>query len=190
VIGNYKLFGKSSATASKKLVSQQLWLGAGIKLATGKFSVDQADEAFVAIANTQAGSASNDFILNAMYNVSINNFGVSTGARYKINTANKDQYYFGNKFSANSFAYYAFKKTTTTITPNAGFVFEHNNANKLNNAKIEQTGGYLFGAAAGLEVNVKKVTIGFNAQLPVSQNFSDHQTETKLKGMFHVTFSL
>lgn len=190
VMGNYKLFSKVSATTSKKLISQQLWLGAGIKLATGKFSIDQADEAFVAMANMQAGSASNDFILNAMYNISINNFGVSTGARYKINTANNDKYYFGNKFSANSFAYYAIKKANATITPNAGLVFEHNNANKLANTKIDQTGGYLVGAAAGLEVNVKSITIGFNAQLPLKQNFSDHQTETKLKGMVHVTFSL
>lgn len=189
VLGNYKIFDRASATASKKLITQQLWMGAGVKLATGKFIVDQTDEALVALANTQTGSASTDFILNAMYNISINNFGVSTGARYKINTANNDRYFFGNKFSASSFAFYSIKKASAVITPNAGLLFEHNDASKLNNEKIDMTGGYLFSTAAGVEVAINKVTVGFNAQLPLSQNFSDNQTKNKVKGMVHVTFA-
>jgi hypothetical protein len=189
VMGNYKIFDRASSTASKKLITQQIWLGAGVKLATGKFIVDQNNEALVALANTQTGSASTDFILNGMYNISISNFGVSTGARYKINTANNDRYFFGNKFSANSIAFYSIKNKHTVITPNAGLLYEHNDASKLNNEKIDMTGGYLFSTAAGVELNVNKVTIGFNAQLPLSQNFSDNQTNNKIKGMVHVTFA-
>jgi hypothetical protein len=189
VLGNYKVFDRSSSTGSKKLFTQQLWLGAGVKLATGKFIIDPNDEALVALANTQTGSASTDFILNAMYNMSINNFGISTGARYKINTANNDRYFFGNKLSASSFAFYSIKKSSTVITPNGGLLFEHNDASKLNNEKIDMTGGYLLSTAAGVEVNIKKVTVGFNAQLPLSQNFSDNQTKNKVKGMVHVTFA-
>lgn len=189
VLSNYKVFDRSSSTGSKKLFTQQLWLGAGVKLATGKFIIDPNDEALVALANTQTGSASTDFILNAMYNISINNFGISIGARYKINTANNDRYFFGNKLSASSFAFYSIKKSSTVITPNGGLLFEHNDASKLNNEKIDMTGGYLLSTAAGVEVNIKKVTVGFNAQLPLSQNFSDNQTKNKVKGMVHVTFA-
>jgi len=189
IIANYKLFDVSTATKSKNLVSQQLWIGGGVKLATGKFNADIGDAAIVALANTQTGSASTDYLLNAQYNFSINHFGVSTATRYKINTANKDQYHFGNKFSANSFAWYSFGKKTT-VTPNAGLLYEHNNANKLAQAKIDQTGGYLLSTAAGVEVNLKQFTIGCNAQLPLAQNFSDGQTRNKIKGMLHVTFAL
>ncbi len=189
LIANYKVFESSAATKSKKLFTQQLWIGGGIKLATGKFTADPTDAALVALANTQTGSASTDFLVNAQYNISINKFVISTAGRYKINTANTDQYYFGNKFSANSFAYYSLGKKTT-VTPNAGLLYEHNNANKLRGQKIDQTGGYLFSTAAGAEVSLKQITVGFNVQLPLTQRFSNGQTDTKLKGMLHVTFAL
>lgn len=189
-IANYKVFNHATVTSGKKLITQQVWLGAGIKLATGKFNIDPTDPALVALANTQLGTGSTDFMLNAMYNLNINRFGISTGARYKINTSNKDQYFFGNKFSANSIAYYAFTKTKITITPNAGLMYDHNEANKSANQKIAETGGYLLSTVAGLEVNINKISLGFNTQLPLSQSFASGQTTTKLKGMFHVTFSL
>jgi hypothetical protein len=189
VMGNYKLLDKASTTVSKKLIKQKLWIGAGIKMATGKFLVDAGDEAPVSLANTQTGSGSTDFILNGSYNFSINNFGINTSCRYKINTANNNQFYFGNKFSAGSFGYYSFKKKNNfVVTPNAGLLYDNTSASKLGKEKIAMTGGYLLSTAAGLEVNVKKVTIGLNVQLPVSQNFSDNQTSTRLKGMMHVTF--
>lgn len=190
LMGNYKVFKKSSVTAGKKSVTQQVWLGAGIKFATGKFNIDLNDPALIALANTQTGSGSTDFILNVMHNININRFGISTGARYKINTTNKDQYFIGNKFSANSIAYYVFKKAKTTITPNAGLLYDHSETNKSANKKIAETGGYLLGTIAGVEVNFKKITIGCNAQLPLLQNFARAQTTTKIKGMFHVTYSL
>ncbi|MEP7109359.1 MAG: hypothetical protein ABI760_15300 [Ferruginibacter sp.] len=190
VIGNYKVFNLSSATAAKKLITQQLWLGAGIKLSTGKFNININDPTLIALANTQVGSGSTDFMLNAMYDININRFGLSTSARYKINTTNHDQYFFGNKFSAISIAYYAFTKAKTTITPNAGLMYDHSEPNKSTNRKIAETGGYLLNSVAGVEVNFNKITIGCNAQLPLTQNFASAQTKTKVKGMLHVTFSL
>ena len=189
LMANYKVFDKSGTTGNGSAVAQQLWLGAGIKTPTGKFNIDATDPALVAIANTQIGSASTDFMLNAMYNVRINNFGINTGASYKMNTANNDHYFFGNKFSANSFVSYVINKGKTAVVPNAGILFETTAANKLDKQNIAQTGGHLLAAAAGLELSLKKVTVGANVQLPVTQSFSAGQTDLKVKGMAHITFS-
>ena len=187
---NYKIFSNASATAEKKLITQTLWLGVGIKLATGKFTIDSNDPALVALANTQLGSGSNDMMMNAIYNLNINRVGISTSISYKINTANADQYYFGNKFSVSTIAYCPIKKEVFVITPHGGLMYEHTDGSKLANQKIPETGGYLMSTAAGIDINFKNVTIGCNAQLPISQNFASAQTNTKIKGMLHITFSL
>ena len=189
VMGNYTLFTHSNATAHKQLITQQLAVGAGIKLATGKFNVNLNDPALTALANTQSGSGSTDFMLNAIYNISVNRFGVSTSARYKINTTNYNQYFFGNQFSANSFTYYSFTKGKTNITPNVGLLYQHSERNYAAQQKIAETGGYLLSTAAGVEVSINKITIGANAQLPLSQNFASAQTRNTIKGMMHLSFS-
>jgi len=189
VMANYKLFDLNS-TRNGRAFAQQLWFGAGIKVPTGKFNVDATDPALVAVANTQTGSASTDFMLNAMYNVRINKLGINTSASYKINTSNRDKYSFGNKFSAGSMVYYAAKKGAVGIMPNMGLMFENTASNSLQKVTVAQTGGHLFSASAGLELSYKKLTVGASVQLPLSQNFSNGQTELKSKGMLHVTFSL
>jgi hypothetical protein len=186
VMGNYKVFDRSS----RHSFTQQLWLGAGIKLPTGKFNVDATDPALVALANTQTGSASTDFMLNAMYNIKIKKVGINTSASYKINTANKDNYSFGNKFSSSSFAFYPMAKGEFGIVPNIGMMYEQTAPNKLAKETVAQTGGNLLSTAAGLELNYRKISIGANVQLPLHQNFSDGQTDLKVKGMVHVSFSL
>ncbi len=186
---NYKVFDKQSRLANRKMISQQLWFGTGLKLPTGKFDIDATDPELVAIANSQTGTGSADFMLNAMYNVKINKVGLNTSASYKMNTSNNDRYCFGNKFSASTFLYYAIDKFKTGITPNAGLMYENTGNSSLVSQKIANTGGYLVTASAGLEVNLKKITAGANIQLPVDQNFAAGQTTLKARGMAHVSFS-
>lgn len=187
---NYKLVDINSKTSNNKNISQELWVGGGAKLPTGKFELEAGNPDVAAIANTQRGSGSVDFMLNTMYNVRVDKWGITTNASYKINSANKDDYKFGNKFSASSFVYYSLKASKTFISPNAGLLFEHNEASQLSNAKVNLTGGSLFQLATGVEFGFKKMAVGFNTQLPVSQNFAESQTKSKVKGMLHVTFAL
>jgi hypothetical protein len=183
---NYKVF---DITSTNKKISQQLRLGGGIKLPTGKFQIEENDPDLAALANTQIGSGSTDFLLDAMYNLRVSRFGIANTVSYKINTANKDDYKFGNKFSANSFVYYATRISAIPISPNIGILYEHSGTSKLQQNKFDLTGGSSLMGSAGAEASFGKMAIGFNVQLPVAQNFAEHQTREKLKGMLHATFS-
>lgn len=181
---NYKVF----ATTNKN-VSQQLWFGAGVKLPTGKFVIDANDPDVAAVANTQLGSGSTDLLLNGMYNISINKLGVNTTVNYKINTANKEDYRFGNKLTAGAFVYYVFPLKGVVISPDAGLLYQHTEHSALQDSKIDLTGGKILEGSLGSEISFKRVAIGLRVQLPVAQNFAKNQTKEKIKGMMHVSFA-
>jgi hypothetical protein len=190
VLMNYKIFDKESINKQNSSITQQLWFGGGIKIPTGKVEIDPDDPEVVAVANSQMGTGSTDVMINGMYAIRIKKIGINTTANYKLNTKNKFDYQFGNKFTANSFAYYSIESKKINFAPNIGLMYEHSAGNKLKGAFVDQTGGYVALAAAGIELNLNKVSIGVNTQIPFIQNFADGQTQTRSRVMCHVTFSL
>jgi Putative MetA-pathway of phenol degradation len=185
---SYELFNKVSK--SNPAISQDLWVGTGVKLPTGQFAIEPGDPDVASLANTQRGSGSTDIMFNGMYNLRISKWGFTANAGYKLNGYNKDRYQFGDKFSAAGFIYYGAQVSKTHISPNIGLLYEHNSSSTLNEEKIELTGGSLLQLAPGAEINIGSMALGFNVQLPVSQRFAEGQTQSRLKGMLHVTFAL
>jgi len=161
--------------------------GGGAKLPTRKLSPDEVE--IIPDANNQPGTGSLDFIVNAMYTFHINDWSINSNVNYKINEAAKD-FRFGNRLNATAFVFHSFANSTgtTTFNSNAGLMYTGLGANKLTTAKIDATDGNALLAAAGVEVNFAKMAVGVNAQLPISQNLSDHQTKTNIQGMLPVTF--
>ena len=191
LIGQYKVFENTTLTGKRKVVRQQLWLGAGIKLATGYSGLDFSNaDVTVADVNAELGTGSTDFLLNSMYNVRIKNFGINASANYKINTSNSSGYKYGNKFSSNVIAFYQLNLGKSVIVPNAGIGYENVAGNFFNSSKVQYTASNLTNAITGIELNLRKVSVGVNAQVPIAQNFAEGQTQLKLKGMAHVTFTL
>lgn len=189
VLANYKVFDKVNMSGGKS-TSQQLWIGGGVKLPTGKYNVDPNNpETELGDVNSQAGTGSVDFLLNSSYNLRFNKIGINTTATYKINTSNNEHYQFGNRFNASSFIFYAAKIKSTFISPNVGLMYQYAETNHFQNSKVDLTGGYLAMAAAGVEAGFKKITIGANVQLPFSQNFAAGQTDAKTRMMVHASFS-
>lgn len=191
IIGQYKVFTKTSLSNNHAMVQQQLWLGGGVKLATGTFNPDVVNnDITVADVNAQLGTGSTDFILTSMYNIKINDFGFNASANYKINASNNEGYKFGNKFSSNLIAFYQVNLNKKIIVPNAGIGYENVGKNSMQKAGVPFTKSSLATALAGVEISFPRLSIGLNAQMPLKQNFADGQTKMSIKAMAHVTFTL
>ena len=190
LLANYQLLHTMKTSENTAGTEQQLWIGAGVKVPTGKFNADVKDPTTtIADVNAQLGTGSVDFLLNAMYNVRLGKWGVNNTLSYKENTA-KNTYSFGNKFALNSIAYYRVQHKTTGILPNVGIMYENTAQNKLASEKIATTGGYIATASAGVEVGMRYLTVGATAYTPFSQNYADGQTKLKWRSSVHVTFTL
>ena len=186
VLGNYNIFNKMSLNKDTMTVGQQLWIGAGVKLPTGHFSVESSEN--VSSANSQAGSGSLDCLLTASYTLVIDSWGLSSNINYKINQAASD-FRFGNRYTANAFAFRSFQSGKNSFSPNVGLLYENLNPNELSKTKIKSTGGYDLLVAVGLETVFDRINIGFSAQIPLVSNLSDGQTKINMRGMLHLTYA-
>jgi hypothetical protein len=191
IIGQYQIFHSYSLLPQEKIVEQQLWLGGGIKMATGSFGINPNDSTTtVADINAQLGTGSTDFIVSGLYNLKVQRFGLNISGNYKINTVNTSGYKYGNKLNVNALAYYRFNSKQTTVVPNAGIGYESVAGNKLNGNKVNFTGSHATLAIAGIEYSFSNIALGFNAQLPIEQNFAEGQTTMHIKAMAHISFAL
>ena len=79
---------------------------------------------------------------------------------------------------------YTFKKEHFSFVPNAGIMYENTAINKLVRVEVAQTGGNLLTASGGIVISYKKITMGTNMQLPLSQRFADGQTDLKVRAWY------
>ncbi|RYG16739.1 MAG: transporter, partial [Chitinophagaceae bacterium] len=174
LMGYYNLFTQTTTFKSKLLV-HSLWLGAGIKAATGKYEASERLNVQETPNNFQLGTASTDFTVNAAYDVRLNDLGFNFNANYKINTENKYEYRYGNKLTTNALLYYKFRLFhKLTIAPNAGILYE-TAAKDIENGKYEMdvSGGYSTSVITGLELAMSKFSLGANYQNVVSQELAN-----------------
>ncbi|NSL87152.1 transporter [Chitinophaga sp. Mgbs1] len=190
VVGYYQLLDKQQTIGSGQLLVQSLWLGGGIKVPTGKYEPTEHKENEDTPNNFQLGTASTDFTLNAMYDVRLMDFGVNANVSYKINTNNKYDYQYGNKFTANVLAYYKIKVADrVTIAPNAGVLYE--TAEKDKESKkytVDISGGHSLSATVGLEATLGTISVGGNFQPVISQQLADMRIKAGNRAMVHVTY--
>ncbi len=187
-MGYYNVFNKSGAI-SNKLIVQSLWMGLGLKLPTGAYTVTEQNASIENPNNFQLGTASTDFTLNAAYDIRLNDLGVNTNVNYKMNTENKYGYRYGNKLSLNVLIYHKFRVMhQITLAPNLGLSYETAQRDvEYNKFEIATSGGYATAAIAGVEIATKKISIGANYQNVVSQNLADKRAKAGDKIMIHLS---
>lgn len=175
-IVNYNIFNSGDSTTNK--LKHTLLLGGGLKIPTGKFRI--LDQNNSLNPNLQTGSGSYDFILNAIYTVRLKKIGVNNIVLYHLNNTNTNEYQFGNKFSLNTSLFYWFNLKGYSILPYLGINYENAKSDKHSSDILAQSGGNTINSSFGLDFYYKKITLGFNAQLPFYQDNLITNANTKL----------
>jgi hypothetical protein len=185
LLTNYNIWNRRAS-----IVSHQLWIGGGVKLPTGQYKVSFDPTALnLGQPNGQIGTGSVDYLLSINHNASYMNWGLSTSVNYKVNTANTDQFKFGNRATANMLVYYRVTHNSFNVAPTIGGFFEQSNSNSYQSSDILLTGGHALFATTGLEMSYSRIAFGISLQAPLAQNYSDHQTTAQTRGLTHLTFT-
>lgn len=188
IVGYYQLLNKRH-TIGNKLLVHSLWAGAGFKLPTGKYEPAERKENEETPNNFQLGTASTDFTLNAMYDIRLMDLGLNVNSSYKLNTANRYNYRYGNKFTANALLYYKIKAAkTVTLSPNAGLLYERAEMDTESGYEMDVSGGYTLTGTAGLEATLGTFSIGGNFQPVLSQDLANGRVKAGNRVMVHVTY--
>lgn len=193
IMGYYRVFELRHTTGKKnKMIVHSLWGGAGIKLPTGKYKDSDRSAAMDAPNNFQLGTASTDFLVNLAYDFRVMDGGFNTNITYKINTENKQEYRYGNKFTANVLGYYKFAPDSSKvrIAPNIGGMIEIQPKDVIyNRFDVAQSGGYTLSAVAGIELNIDKISFGGNFQQPVVQHLAEKRAKAGSRFLVHVSYA-
>lgn len=187
--GFYQLLNKKSMVSKDRLLIQSLWLGGGIKLASGKYNPVDKSNSNQNANLFQLGTGSTDLNLYAMYDIRLQDIGFNINSSYKINTANKYDYSYGNKFSLSTQLYHKFRiGNKSNIAPNAGLFFESAQKDTDGKISVDASGGNMLAGGIGTEFSYKKIMLGFNWQAPISQQLASGIVKARNKMMLHTAF--
>ncbi len=174
----YSLFNPKRCNG--KVGKHQLKLGAGIKLPSGQFKMNSSS---MFLTSLQLGTGSVDFLFNGVYTYSYKKFGFNLSAAYKLNTANPQQYRFGNRVQSSVNVFYAVTANKFTITPSLSLNYDHAFFNHLKKVKQDYTGGDFLTTAIGLDLYYKHFAFS-SSFTPALMNRLNWSGETRQKYSF------
>ena len=185
--GFYRLLNTRHTVGKNKLLIHDLWIGGGVKLPTGKYEPEDKDETGKSANLFQLGTGSFDFMFTAMYDIRLQDAGLNLTGSYKVNTGNKYDYYYGNKFSGSAQLYYKFRiKDVATLAPNAGISYEASAHDLDEGYSVYTSGGNIVFGTLGAELVYKKIALGGNWQPPFSQDLANGAVKAHNKMMVHL----
>ncbi len=191
ISGFYRVLDRKRMSAGGKLFTQSIWTGIGLKMPTGKYNAADKTQNTQNANLFQLGTGSFDATVNVIYDARLQDAGLNVWGSYKINTANKYGYRYGNKLALSLQPYYKFSIGKKIMAaPNVGIQFEMAQQDTDSKFAVDASGGQILLGTIGAELVFKKISFGANYQLPLSQNLALGIVSARNRGMAHVSFAL
>lgn len=188
VLMHYNVLNTFMDSEKNRRFNHSLLLGGGVKIPTGKFRYDESNPLVVANANFQPGTGSTDLILNAFYTLTFAQWGLSAVVSQKVNSTNDLGYKFGNQLAGNLDIFRTFTLGTATLMPHIGVYAEHARQSTEAEIRIQETGGHLVNATAGVSMFTNRWTAGLSLQKPMVQELSNGHVVSKGRGQVQIAW--
>jgi len=189
ILGQYQLLNTDIAHPEKDW-KHQIFMGAGLKIPTGKWDYQTEDEGYVENPNFQPGTGSWDYLASAQYVLKYKSWGIQTDWQYRINGENSKRYHFGNRIMGNANLFYQWNLTgKKSLMPFAGLYVEHSEKNTKKGFDILETGGDLMMVNLGLQLFYKNLNLSIQSQVPGKQNLASDHIHAETRWIFQTNVS-
>jgi Putative MetA-pathway of phenol degradation len=186
ILANYLILNTGESKTKK--LKHTLMAGAGVKLPTGKYDLE--DNGLIVNRNFQLGTGSVDFVMSGVYTIRHQKIGITTETGYKINTRNSHEYRFGNQFHVSGKFFYWHNIKSISLLPNMGVYYEKAARHRDGEIIQTNTGGDALLLSAGLELYYQQFSVGLTFQNPVKQQYnSDEIAEITSKDRLSVSLT-
>jgi len=191
VLANYKIISSTGLSGDlTKTIRNELYLGGGIKFATGVNRVNALDPEFnMGSFNSQPGTGSTDALATLTHNLLWNNSGVITNVAYRFNGSNPQGFRFGNCFYETTSFFHTFKTGSMKVNPLVGVNLMINNTNRFNSTEIQGSNGHMLNTVVGINIVAGKLGFLANTFIPATQRMYEGQTVLKTRSTVGLTFS-
>lgn len=186
VLANYNVVNTKLAPGLK--VNHRLNVGGGLKLPFGAYNLSNNNT--VIEPDLQPGTGSLDFMLTTDYVITVGGFGMLNYINFKVNSANKNGYKYGNSWNHTLTVFYM-KEIIKNISlmPNTGLYYEYANVDSQSNTAIPQSGGAITFASFGLNVYLKKLRLEATYQQALNNNMMGNtQLPTKNRTILGLSY--
>jgi len=202
----YQLFNskKSNDTIIKNKLIYRLSIATGIILPTGNYNKNSItgfqtkptnDGGTTSVPETeidphlQPGTGSFGYLLLTEYLVKFNSIGINLNASYRMNSTNKNEFRFANRFNSNIALFSLIKiKTNIKLMPQLGLSYEKSKRDQFQNQPFMESGGTALLLNSGINLFINKLSIGIDYYYPVYQNLFDNQPLNKQRMVYQITY--
>lgn len=190
VYGFYKLFSKTRSVSGKnetsKLFIHTLWAGTGVQLPTGAYDNSEKGTNGNNANLFQLGTGSTDVFFQLMYDMRLQDIGLNVHTQYKINTSNRYDYRYGNKWNLSTQLYYKLRANKQLLfSPNIGLQYESSANDRDEETIVFASGGHILSGTLGVESIFGKMAIGTNYQVPFTQRMANGIVRSNNRFMIH-----
>lgn len=178
------VFQTKTDSTSRLVFTHYLGIGAGIKLPTGEYNINEVTS-YQIMPAMQPGSGSFDYFLFSNYIIKIYaKTGIATDVSYLFTQPNYWRYKFGNKFTGTLFAFRKMNHKRMLFIPQIGFQYWYRQQDIANISKKEInpfTGGFFFFSSAATEIQYRRWRGKLSYHYPLKQNFGGNYSQAKAK---------